>query len=314
MSVFIHTCMLIIPTEEKGTDAQCDEVEEEARRDARDEREQTEVSRGGRGGVREELRVKFSEMIKEVGEGERQEKLGSYTKLSQLNILGEQENTNADNQPSRGSFSSASDGSNDYVNKAPGYDNSDRWIDEYHTQSQSSAGVQRSENGVDDYVHMSSVHEPQRVKVLNKSRTVSSQQKTAAGAGRPSHSMEKSVVDHHKPYQEWAAKSNSRFKGPTVPPSVSRATAAVPYTAQDFNSYKNVHIGNLPAYLNAQHSKLAGISASTEMHKFEHVREQESGNMAQAPTTEGTKKRTYVNIDGSLLPPEPYIKPRKNST
>lgn len=315
--------MLKIPTEEKATDAQPEEEEEETKRDVRDEtREQTEVSWGGRGDVREELRVKFFEKVKEGGEGKREEfKSDSYTRLSQLNISGadgEQETINKDNPPSRGSFSTTSNGSNDYVNNEPGYENNERWMDEDHTLDQSLPDMQRPEMGFafDDYVHMSSVHEPKRVTILSKFKTLTGQQqqRPAAGMGKPGHSMERSGMGHNKPYQEWAAKSNSRFKGPTVPPSVSRATAAVPYIAQEGSSgYKNVNITNLTA-LYTQHSKLEGSSA--EQYKIdtrEHMREQEIVNMTDAPTTEGRgKKRTYVNIDGSLLPPEPFIKPRKN--
>lgn len=310
--------------EEKATDAQPEEEEEETKRDVRDEtREQTEVSWGGRGDVREELRVKFFEKVKEGGEGKREEfKSDSYTRLSQLNISGadgEQETINKDNPPSRGSFSTTSNGSNDYVNNEPGYENNERWVDEDHTLDQSLPDMQRPKMGFafDDYVHMSSVHEPKRVTILSKFKTLTGQQqqRPAAGVGKPGHSMERSGMGHNKPYQEWAAKSNSRFKGPTVPPSVSRATAAVPYIAQEGSSgYKNVNITNLTALYTQHHSKLEGSSA--EQYKIdtrEHMREQEIVNMTDAPTTEGRgkKKRTYVNIDGSLLPPEPFIKPRQ---
>lgn len=308
--------MLKITTEKKATDGQPEE-EGETKNDARDEREQTEVGWGGRGDVSEELRVKFFEKVKEGGEGKRLEKSGSYTRLSQLNIAGadgEQENIDKDNPPSRGSF--ASDGeSNDYVNNELGYENNEGWLNEDHTHGQYSADVQRSEMGMaDDYVHMSSVHEPKRVTILNKCKTLMGQQqpRPAAGVVRQGYSMDRSGMDHNKPYQEWAAKSNSQFKGPTVPPSVSRATAALPYIAQEGHGYKNVNIGSLTA-LYKQHTKLAGSSASADLHTREHVREQDIVNMTSSPTTQGTgkKKRTYVNIDGSLLPPEPFIKPRK---
>lgn len=296
-------------------------LDEERMERGRGEREETDNGQRERRGkwegadIREEIRVRF-EKVKKGEEEDKEDKSGSYTRLSQLDIDGEQQNTVIDKPISRGSFSTASESNDNNVD----YENQDEWMPEDHpqdpTQGQSLHNSEPSAP-VDDYVHMLSVHEPKRVKIMDRCQTLVGSHQRSDGAGKIGHSMERTDMEdrtfQNKPssiYQKWAANSSSSFKGRTLPPSISRATAVPPATA---HSYKNIQLGTLTAYLDIHASSLGSSSPSLELHKYdpnEHVGEQASGTVDPGAATPG-KKRNYVNIDESLLPPEPTIKPRQ---